>query len=408
MHQQSDPHPLTVDLETRPRIPRTRMAQRDTTPSALHKAAAGVLVLMLAACGPGGPPVNDETADSVPGLLGIGETAVNPNAPGVANRTPTGNRASTGTTTAATTTAATTTAATTTAATTTTAASTTGVAPATTGMTTTAAPVATGGTINTVETIVADMRLMNDAVLRGYENRTVGWYVGPGIVQLGTDPRMTNAPDWFRQSYPSYINGTYMRALLPWVVIFDGVDNRATNTRIHIRNMRAWYLSRSTGQWRSLGLSPGVSGYNTGKTTLVGGNIAENKRSNADGSVEIKPPTDTSLAWHGWWNNGRIPIEPTDIQALLVTLQARLTVDNPGLADDRTRSQYMVQMGADYYYDQNWNWTIGAPGVGTSRSKLVKNDWQAFNLFTFTDVGISEPGGGITEAAFRRNPPPLE
>ena len=262
--------------------------------------------------------------------------------------------------------------------------------------------------LNTLDTVVSDMRLMNDAVLRGYENRTVGWYVGPGYVVLGNDPRMSNSPQWFRQAYPEYVNGTYMRALLPWLVIFDGVDNRATNTRVHIRNMRAWYLSRSTGQWRSLGLSPGVSGFNTGKATLVGGSIAEDKRSNPDGSVEVKPPSNPSYAWHGWWNNGRTPIDPTDIRAMLVTLQARLTVDNPAAGDDRSRSQYMIQVGADYYYDQNWNWTIGAPGVGTSRSKLVRNDWQAFNLFTFTDVGISEPGGGISEAEFRRNPPPLE
>jgi hypothetical protein len=219
---------------------------------------------------------------------------------------------------------------------------------------------------------------------------------------------MTNAPQWFRQSYPEYINGTYMRALLPWLVIFDGVDNRATNTRVHVRNMRAWYLSRATGQWRSLGLSPGVSGFNTGKATLVGGSIPEDKRTNSDGSVEVKPPSDPSYAWHGWWNNGRVSIDPTDIQAMLVTLQARLTVDSPAAGDDRSRSQYMIQVGADYYYDQNWNWTVGAPGVGTSRSKLVRNEWQAFNLFTFTDVGISEPGGGISEADFRRNPPPLE
>lgn len=270
------------------------------------------------------------------------------------------------------------------------------------------APSTAGGTINTLDTIVSDMRLRNDAVLRGYESRTVGWYVGPGYTVLGNDPRMTNAPQWFKQSYPEYINGTYMRALLPWLVIFDGVDNRASNTRVHMRNMRAWILSRSTGQWRSVGLSPGVSGFNTGKATLVGGSVAENKRTNADGSVEVKPPSDPSYAWHGWWNNGRVTIDPTDIQAMLVTLQARLTVDNPAAGDDRSRAQYMIQVGADYYYDQNWTWTVGAPGVGTSRSKLVKNDWQAFNLFTFTDVGISEPGGGISEAEFRRNPPPLE
>jgi hypothetical protein len=278
----------------------------------------------------------------------------------------------------------------------------------TTPTTTPTTPSSPAGTLNTIDTIVSDMRLKNDAVLRYYENRTVGWYVGPGIVQLGNDPRMTNAPDWFKSSYPSMINDTYMRAMLPWLVIFDGVDHNATNTRVHLRNMRAFYKSRSTGEWRSLGMSPGASGFNTSKTNLVGGSIPEDKRKNADGSVEIKPPSDTRFAWHGWWDAGKVTINPTDIQAVFVTVQARLTVDNPAQADDRSRSQYLLQTGADYYYDAAWQWTVGQPGVGTSRSKLVKNDWQAFNMMTFTDVGLSEPGGGITEAQFRAAPPPLE
>jgi hypothetical protein len=367
--------------------------QRRAARTATRIAASTGLAIAISACGfsdgeiPYAPDTTAEspesTSSATPAMMA--ETAA-PRTPGAATASRAGTSTASQPSTAATTTAT---------------------QPTTTTPTSpTTAPITT--TINTLDTIVSDMRLKNDAVLRGYENRTVGWYVGPGNVALGNDPRMTNAPDWFKQAYPSYIDGTYMRALLPWLVIFDGVNNEATNTRVHIRGMRAWILSRSTGEWRSLGLSPGVSGYNTGKSSLVGGSASEDKRTNADGSVEIKPPSDTSLAWHGWWNNGRVVIDPTDIQALLFTLQARLTVDNPGITDDRARSQYLVQVGADYYRDQNWSWTVPAPGVGTSRSKLVKNEWQAFSLFTFTDVGVSEPGGGITEAAFRRNPPPLD
>ena len=262
--------------------------------------------------------------------------------------------------------------------------------------------------VNSVETVVSDMRLRNDLPLRGYEGRTVGWYVGPGIVQLGNDPRMSNAPRWFKQSHPTFVSDTYMRAFLPWVVIFDGAGHAAVNTRVELRNMRAFYKSRAAGDWRPIGHSPGLSGYSTPKSTLLAGTVAEDKRVRPGGSVEIKPPADPKYAWHGWWDRGRVAIEPQDLAAVFVTVQARLVQDDPALPDDRTRARLLVQVGADYYYDEKWRWTVGAPGVGTSRSKLVKNEWQAFNLFTFSDVGEQDPGGGISEAEFRRVPPPLE
>ncbi len=51
---------------------------------------------------------------------------------------------------------------------------------------------------------------------------------------------------------------------------------------------------------------------------------------------------------------------------------------------------------------------IYLPGVGVSRAKLVTKDWRSFNFMTFSDVGNQDPGGGISEAEMRNNPPPLE
>ena len=88
MQQQSDQHPLSLDLDARPRIPRTPAAHLANMRTTLRAATAGALVLLLAACGPGGPPVNDVTADGGTDVLDVAEAAANPNAPGVASRTP--------------------------------------------------------------------------------------------------------------------------------------------------------------------------------------------------------------------------------------------------------------------------------------------------------------------------------
>lgn len=285
-----------------------------------------------------------------------------------------------------------------------------GVSPSRQTTTASAAPTTTvaAATVNSLDTIVADMRLQNDLTLRGYENRTVGWYVGPGYNQMGNDPRSSNTANWFKKAYPGFINDTYMRAVLPWLVLFDGEGHAATNTRVHVRNIRAFYKSRRTGQWISYGSSPGASGYGTPKTDLFGGSLREDKRTNADGSVEIKPPADANYAWHGWWALGRVTIDPTDIAAMFVTLQARLVVDDAARPDDRSQARLLVQVGADYYPDKSTGWPGANPAVATSRVKRVKNDWQSFNMTTFSDVGVQDPGGGITESAFRAAPPPME
>jgi hypothetical protein len=260
---------------------------------------------------------------------------------------------------------------------------------------------------NTLDTIVADMRSRNDFKLRGYEDKTAGWYVGPGHVQMGNVPNLSNAPAYWLKEFPSR-RGQVLKAILPWIVLFDGPSHNATNTRVQYKNFRLYVKSRSTKQWTLLGHSPGVGGFNTPKPTLFGGKEAENKRTNADGSVEIKPPTNTNLAWHGWWNKGRLPIDPNDIEAVFATVQARLTVDNASAPDDRAKAQLGFHVGVDYYYDVKTNWDVVNPGAGVSRVKQVTNNWQAFNFMTFSDVGVQEPGGGISEAAFRAAPPPLE
>jgi hypothetical protein len=224
---------------------------------------------------------------------------------------------------------------------------------------------------------------------------------------MGNDPRTTNTPEWWRKAHPHLVNSALMKALLPWAVIFDGAGHAAVNTRVQIVQFRAYYKSRSTGRWVSVGVSPGLSGYSTPKSDLFNGSIPEDKRKVSDGSVEIKPPSDSNFAWHGWWDLGRVDIQPADIAAVFVTLHARLVVDDAKKPDDRDKARLLVWTGADYYIDRNTNWSVPNPAAAASRSKRVTREWQAFSATTLSDVGVQEPGGGITEAEFRRNPPPL-
>jgi hypothetical protein len=264
--------------------------------------------------------------------------------------------------------------------------------------------------INTVDIVVNDMRLLNDFVLKGYESYKSGWYVGPGNNSMGNNPDYdTSQATWsIFYNNPDYA-GKVARAALPWVVVFDGVDHAASNVGVEIRNMIAYIKSRTSGKWVLLGGPSATSGqyYPKPNTGLAATNEVVLNRTAT--SSTIKVPENRGYWWHGWWGAGRVAIDPYDIAAMFVTVQARMVVADTSRPDDRARAQVGLQVGADYYLTTSSIYPEAyAPAVGIARTKRITNDWQAFNMTTFSDVGVQDPGGGISEAAFRAAPPPLQ
>jgi hypothetical protein len=235
-----------------------------------------------------------------------------------------------------------------------------------------------------VETLISDMREMNDLPLKDV-NPVYGFSKGPGYVLNGVNSRG---------------NGF----LLPWFVQFEGQGNGARNTRVQMRNLRLFIKSRSSGTWKRVFDSDTYEGIQCDQ----GSNYFEcpqvgNISRNSEGASSLPL---SGLNLHGWWG-GREPINGGDIAAIVATLQARLITDPDRGGDDRSKAKYLIHVGADYY-SRNAPPDAVLPSVGISRAKLVTNDWQTFALSTLNDVGKQEPGGGISEAELRRNPPPLD
>lgn len=261
--------------------------------------------------------------------------------------------------------------------------------------------------LNTVETIIADMRELNDLPLAGVPN-SPGWARGPGHVVMGNDPRGSRTPAAWRPRDPRLKSDAWWNALLPWLVVFDGVGHAATHTRVQVRQMRTFVLSRRSGQWSRVDADARLQGELYGKA-LTGAPVSSaDLRMEGDGSVSIGIPGGERV-FHGW-NGARHPIDPADVLAVHVTLQARLIANG---RDDRDQAKVLIQVGADYYPDRNTGPSAFAPesynpGVGLSRAKRVSNAWQAFN-FTTIDVGVQDPGGAaISAAVLRALPPPLQ
>ncbi|MGE0799930.1 MAG: hypothetical protein AB7G13_23195 [Lautropia sp.] len=280
--------------------------------------------------------------------------------------------------------------------------------PASAAATTSAAPTATAA--NSVDAIVNDMKLRNDLPLAGVSGGQ-GWATGPGHVIMGADPRGSHTPSWFRVSNSYYKSAAYWNAAIPWVVIFDGVGNGASNTRVQMRNLRMYLKRKSTGAWERISHATAIDGSLFTKA-LTGLDIGTpNVRREADGTTSVLPPGGNAV-FHGWGSLIDLT-NPADIAAVYVTMQARLVLNNANGNDDRGAAKYLIHVGGDYYPERSTRVTdMGPsyffPGIGVSRSKLVTTEWQGFNFATI-DSAIQDPGGGvISEAAFRAAPPPLE
>jgi hypothetical protein len=265
------------------------------------------------------------------------------------------------------------------------------------------------GRIDPVDTLVNDMKLKNDLRLAGIPLER-GWATGTGQVTMGNDPRGSRTPAWWNPANKRYKSNVYWTHIVPWMVLFDGVGNAATNIRVELRQLKSFYKSRSSGQWTQLS-EGNVEGQNYPKHL----NAVQSGRPDivpvGNNVVSVRPPS-TDLHFHGWCCGRALP-DPADISAIHIRIQARLTIHDPKRPDDRATARYLVQVGGDYYPDaslnvkafspDNWN-----PGIGLSRSKLIDTTWQSYS-FTTINVGYQDPGGAsISEAEIRRAPPPLD
>lgn len=274
---------------------------------------------------------------------------------------------------------------------------------------TTTSPTTLFAAKNTVETLINDMALNNDLRLAGIPLER-GWATGTGFVFMGNDPRGTRTASWWNPANTYYKSAAWWTHIVPWMVIFDGVGNAATNTRVELRQLKAYYKSRSTGQWVLLSQGA-IEGQNYPKylNAVTAGD--PDIRSLGGGTVSVLPPP-TELHFHGWCCGRALP-DPTDIAAIHITTQARLAVNDPNRPDDRAAARYLVQVGGDYYPDASLNVAAFAPdswnpGIGLSRSKLVGNTWQSYS-FTTINVGAQVPGGAsISVEELRAAPPPLD
>ena len=230
--------------------------------------------------------------------------------------------------------------------------------------------------VNSIETIIRDMQWPHAGHPHGVP-RSYNWALKPGI-GMGNDPRTFSCMTAWGQLYE------------------DARGNPATNTRVSIRNMRAFVLSRRDRRWHLIQTAPRVAGAAFAETFAGNRHRPADIRAEADQSVSVK--AGGGFNFHFWPAAQRAPIDRKDIAGIFVTVQARLVADNPDLPDDRDQARYLLCAGGDYWRNRKAAWFFWKTNhaIAMGRFKYVENEWQAFNMAT-----LSEP-------ELRQNPPPLE
>ncbi len=231
-------------------------------------------------------------------------------------------------------------------------------------------------TINSSKTIIYDMQPPHEGLPHGVPKR-YNWAFGPRV-GMGK-------------------NSQGFRAMIVWGQLYEAAKgNPASNSRVQIRDIKAYILSKRDGKWHLLQNSRRVEG-NAYREDFVGDiNKPPDIRYEQDGSISVK--AGKGYNFHFWCANGKAPIGPNDVGGIFTTVQARLVVDNPQRPDDRAQARYLLSMGGDYWLNLTAKWDNGKTNadIGIGKFKYVKKKWQAFNMTTLSPNEI------------RQNPPPIQ
>jgi hypothetical protein len=231
-----------------------------------------------------------------------------------------------------------------------------------------------GTTVNSVAEIINDMSLPHEGKPHGVPS-SFDWAAGPRL-SAGNNP------------------GNFT-ACIPWGQVYEDANgNPATNSRVQLKTIKAYYLNKKDNAWKPLANAP-VQGNAYVEDFSNDSSRPGDSRPEADGGISVK--AGGGYNFHFWSERGRVTINATDIGGLFVTMQARLVVDNASQPDDRSKAKYLLSMGADYWIDLKSPWSLGANAdAGIGRFRYVNSQWRAFNMST------------LTATQLRANPPPIE
>lgn len=216
--------------------------------------------------------------------------------------------------------------------------------------------------------IAREMRLLHEGRPHGVPD-SYGWNRKPRLA-MGNNPRR-------------------FKSMVAWGQVYEAAEGSpSNNTRIQIRDMKAYRFSKRDRKWYMVQNSVRVAGAAYREDFKNDFNKPANIRSEADGSISVK--LDKNYNYHFWPAGSRVNIDPSDLGGILVTVYARLIPDRPQSRIDTSRARYVLNVGGDYWQNQTALWdnfkTNGEIGMG--RFKYLTKNWQLFSMTTMAEKDL--------------------
>jgi len=234
---------------------------------------------------------------------------------------------------------------------------------------------------NSIESIIDDMKKPHDEKPHG----------------------VPNSFDWSKGATAHHIEDvdsavlSKFHALVAWGQAYEAASgNPAKNTRVQIRNIKAYVLSKKDKKWHLAQSYSVVDGASYREDFLMDINKSADMRKEKDsGGISVK--IGEGYNFH-FFAPQRASFNSHDVMGIFSTIEARLIVDNPKLPDDRDQARILLNMGCDLWKNLSNELPAGqaAPEVGMGRFKYVTKNWKPFNMIT------------LTEAQTRKYAPPVK
>ncbi|MGL5818932.1 MAG: hypothetical protein ACRCYR_15290 [Phycicoccus sp.] len=187
-------------------------------------------------------------------------------------------------------------------------------------------------------------------------------------------------------------------SMMPWGQTYEAASgNPATNTRVHVKDLTTWYLSKKDRKWRVWQSSRDVEGamYVEDYVSDVSRTGPEYVRDEPGGGQSAIPGD--GFNFH-FWTPKRSRVDCADIAGVVSVLRARLVVDDPAGPDDRARARFVMSVGADYWRSQTARWApdfVNNDDIGIGKFRYVTPTFSSYYMTTMTREQLA------------KNPPPL-
>jgi hypothetical protein len=214
----------------------------------------------------------------------------------------------------------------------------------------------------TLDEIVNDMTLAHEGRPHGVPD-SYNWAIKPRVGAV--EP----PADW--------------TAGIAWGQLYEWINgNLATNTRVQIKYLEMYYLSKKDHLWHRVQKALRVSG-NAYVEDFVGDvNKPADTRIESDGSISVT--CGGGYNFHFWPGTGRSTIPANEVAGCFVTVKARLIMGDPLGNDDRDSAKYVLSVGGDWWLSLTAPWdnfkTNADMGIG--RFRFVTPEWRSYSMFS--------------------------